>query len=78
MKDYNRVFGHAYTALHNLQGGLYKNEVILCAYDVSGYADKSRERFKDKVIVVTDKRLLLVTNFRNPRVHVSLRDILRL
>ena len=75
MKDYNRVFAHAYTALNCVQDGLYKNEVILCAYDVSCFADKKRVRFKDKVIVCTDKRVLFIKNYKTIKNHIRLKDI---
>lgn len=55
MLEYNRVLSHAYTALRTIEEGEYKNEVILFAYDISGYIDKKMERFRDMVFVCTDR-----------------------
>jgi hypothetical protein len=61
--------------LQSVANGLYKNEVILCAYDVSCYADKLKERFKDRVIVCTEKRLLVIHNYKSLREHIPLKSL---
>ena len=69
------MFAHAYTALRQVFDGLFMNELILFAFDVSCFIDKKEVRFVDKVIVCTDKRLLLINNFKKAKIHLRVKDI---
>lgn len=60
MRPYERLYSHAYTALNCAKAGFYKNETILHAYDVSGYVDEERTRFKERILIITTVRVLYV------------------
>jgi hypothetical protein len=45
--------------------------------DVSGFTDVKEHRFKDRVILVTDKRLLFVQSFSKIKLNLLLRTIIQ-
>ncbi len=75
MYAYDPSYSHAYSVLHSLKDGKYKNEVIITAFDVSKFADKKRKFYKDFIFVCTDKRLIYVKDLRNQKWNFRLDDI---
>lgn len=45
--------------------------------DVSGFTDAKEHRFKDRVILVTDKRLLFIQSFSKIKLNLLLRTIIQ-
>jgi len=62
MQSYDPVLSLAQASLQQASGNKYSwfKEVIMFALDISSFTDAKEERFKDRVILVTDKRLLYV------------------
>ncbi|TNV88198.1 hypothetical protein FGO68_gene7808 [Halteria grandinella] len=75
MREYDRVFAHAYTALQQVFDGLFKNELILFAFDISSFRDTKQLHFRDLVIICTDRRLILAQNFKKAKIHLKLKEI---
>jgi len=57
MEPYDPVKSHAFSALQTCESGEYCNEQVLLAKDVSFI---KKGAFKERVLIVTDQRLLLV------------------
>ena len=47
------------------------------ALDVSGFTDLKEHRFKDRVLLVTDKRLLFVQSFSKVKLNLLLRTLIQ-
>jgi len=45
--------------------------------DVSGFTDLKEHRFKDRVLLVTDKRLLFVQSFSKVKLNLLLRTVIQ-
>ena len=51
---------HAFTGIHHVEHGVYKTENILYATDVSAFIDRKKKRFKERILICTDERILYV------------------
>lgn len=76
MEGYDPVLSHAQAALTQSSSGQWTQEPILFALDVSAYTDpSSQKRFKDRILLCTDKRLLYVQALSKIKLNLLLRDI---
>ena len=77
MEPYDPVLSHASASLQQASGSKnsWYKEIILFAMDVSCFTDAKEQRFKDRVILVTDKRVLFVQAFSKIKLNLLLRTL---
>ena len=75
MKHYDRVLSHAQTALTLVSGGRYKNEVILFAFDYSGFTDEEHLTYRERVLLCTERRVLCVKDLSHISLQLRLSDL---
>lgn len=75
MAPYNNDFSHAHTALSLTSTGLYESETILHAFDATCYEGFANRNLEEKVLIITDERVLFVKNLTKLLVMASLSNI---
>lgn len=60
MRNYERVLSHAFTALSTAENGVFRNENILICQDISDKVAGEKSRFKERILICTDERIVFV------------------
>ncbi len=75
MESYDPVLSHAQAALTQSSSGQWSQEVILFALDISCFTDAQERRYKDRIVLCTDKRVLYVQALSKIKLNILLREL---
>jgi hypothetical protein len=60
MHPYEGNVSHAFTAISMVEDGEYRNEPIICAFDVTTLVGRKKDDYRERIIIVTDERILYI------------------
>lgn len=72
MITYRADLSHAFTALHMVADGIYRNEPIVTAYDVTTLTGRRLDDYKERIIICTEERILYVQNLIKLKIMIPL------
>ena len=75
MSEYESLRSHAHAALITVEGGLYKNENIHIFADISERLKGPKSRFKERILICTDERIMLVQGLNKIKAQLELKSL---
>ncbi|CDW72110.1 ph domain protein [Stylonychia lemnae] len=76
MKNYEPISSHAFAAINTCNNGVFKNENIHICQDVSDkMGSEEQSRFKERILICTDERILYIQNLYQLKLHILIKEI---
>lgn len=75
MGEYELFRSHAFAALITAENGVYKQEIIHVFADISEKLRWQKLRFKERVIIMTDERIIFIQHLHKIKAEIEIRNL---